>query len=198
MFRLTGLGPAPASQAAAESISSAPNAPPHLPLAKTGTTMSTKPSIPQTPLRTDIPRRAVEIPGSQRKTEVLGPEGKKLVVGRDIRLNGAISSCDCLVVEGWVEANLSETRSIVVAKGGTFNGVATVATAEISGLFEGELTVSDTVTVRPGGVFRGTLRYVHLVSERGATIEGTVAQVHRKAEPVKGLIGETKPADTSG
>ena len=97
-----------------------------------------KPAIPQTPFRTEIPRRAPEIPGSPRKLpDAAGFDGKKLVVGRDIRLSGAISSCDCLVVEGTVEANLTETRSIVVARGGTFTGAATVATAEISGVFDG-------------------------------------------------------------
>lgn len=159
-----------------------------------------KPAIPQMPFRTEIPRRAPDIPATQRKSpmENLGPEGKKLVVGRDIRLNGAISSCDCLVVEGTVEANLSETRSIVVAKGGTFTGTATVANAEISGLFEGELIATDTVTVRPGGTVRGTIQYANLVSERGAVIEGTLVVLSRKAEPVRAPSAQGNAAEATG
>jgi cytoskeletal protein CcmA (bactofilin family) len=130
--------------------------------------------------------------------DTLGPDGKKLVVGRDIRLNGAISSCDCLVVEGTVEANLSETRTIIVAKGGAFSGVATVANAEISGLFEGELIASDTVTVRPGGIVRGAIHSANLVSERGAVIEGTLAVLARKAEPVRALIGHADTPEAVG
>jgi len=162
--------------------------------------MSSKPAIPQMPFRTELPRRAPDIPTTQRKSpmEALGPEGKKLVVGREIRLNGAISSCDCLVVEGTVEANLSETRSIVVAKGGTFTGKATVANAEISGLFDGELIATDTVTVRPGGVVRGAILSANLVSERGAILEGTVAILPRKVEPVRAPGGHADAAQASG
>lgn len=159
-----------------------------------------KPAIPQMPFRTEIPRRTPDLPATQRKSpmDTLGPEGKKLVVGRDIRLNGAISSCDCLVVEGTVEATLSETRSIVVAKGGTFCGKATVATAEISGVFDGELIATDTVTVRPGGIVRGTLAYANLVSERGAVIEGTLRLLTRKAEPVRALIAQPAAPEAVG
>ncbi len=153
-----------------------------------------KPAIPHMPFRTEMPRRIPDIPSTPRKSPIdaLGPDGKKLVVGRDIRLNGAISSCDCLVVEGWVEATLNETRNVVVAKGGTFTGKATVAHAEISGLFDGELVATDTVTVRSGGVVRGTVRYANLVSERGAVIEGTLEALSSKTEPVRPPMG---PAD---
>lgn len=156
------------------------------------------PTTPQMPIRTEIPRRVPDIAGLPRKPSADTSEGKRLVVGRDIRLNGAISSCDCLVVEGTVEANLTETRSIVVAKGGTFNGIATVATAEISGLFDGELTVTDTVTVRPGGIVRGSIRYANLVSERGAVIEGSLSLLSQKAEPVRGLISRPEITGTAG
>lgn len=202
MFRLTGLGPArdvPDSETPAEDSGPAvlDTAPPLKPFSAKGTHMPpTKTSAPQSPFRTELPRRIPEIPGSQRKptSESVAPEGKKLVVGRDIRLSGAICSCDCLVVEGTVEADLSDTRTIVVARGGTFSGTATVTTAEISGLFEGELTASDSVTIRQGGIVKGTIHYANMVMDRGATVEGTLSPLPRKAAPVKALIGDAPPA----
>ena len=205
MIRLTGLRTAkaprnPDTPAEAAPTTAARSPLPIQPISTTGMPMSTKPAAPpQMPFRTEIPRRLPDLPGNQRKPmDGIGPEGKKLVVGRDIRLNGAISSCDCLVVEGTVEANLSGTRNIVVAKGGTFTGVANVATAEISGLFDGELAASDTVTVRPGGIVRGTIAYVNLVSERGAVIEGTLTAVSRKTEPTRTVVGHPKTSDAVG
>ncbi len=207
MFRLSGLGPARApdevQNAPAEATPAAPaaapeTAPPLKPFSKRGSHMPSKPSVPQQPFRSEIPRRVLDIPGMQRNLatpEGLSGEGKKLVVGRDIHLSGAISSCDCLVVEGQVEADLTQARSVVVSRGGVFKGTATVANAEISGLFDGDLTVSDTATVKPGGVVRGTIHYVNVVMERGAIVEGTLAPLPRKAPPVKGLIG---PTETSG
>ncbi|WP_337996386.1 polymer-forming cytoskeletal protein [Oleispirillum naphthae] len=160
--------------------------------------MPSKPSAPQQPFRNDIPRRVLDIPGAQRKPatpEGLAGDGKRLVVGREIRLSGAISSCDCLVVEGQVEADLTEARMVVVSRGGTFKGTATVANAEISGLFDGNLTVSDTATVKPGGVVRGTIRYTNLVMEKGGIVEGTLTPQPRKSAPVKGLMMPSDSAD---
>lgn len=202
MFRLTGLGPArdlPETEKSAEDAAPAvlDAAPPLKPFSSKGTHMPpTKTPPPQTPFRTDLPRRLPDLPSVTRKpaAEPVSPEGKKLVVGREIRLSGAICSCDCLVVEGTVEADLSETRSVTVARGGAFTGTATVANAEISGLFEGELTVTDTLTVRQGGIVKGTVAYANMVMERGATVEGTLAQLSRKAAPVRALIGDASDA----
>ncbi|MGZ0247735.1 MAG: bactofilin family protein, partial [Alphaproteobacteria bacterium] len=68
------------------------------------------------------------------------PEGKKLIVGREIELSGNISACDKLVVEGRVEAELQDCRQIEIAATGTFKGSAAIDMAEISGNFEGTLT----------------------------------------------------------
>ncbi len=42
------------------------------------------------------------------------PEHKKLIVGRDISLNGEIRTCDTLVVEGRVEAVLQDCKNIEI------------------------------------------------------------------------------------
>ena len=206
MFRLSGLGPArtpdgaqdtPAEVSSTKTPSTAPDtAPPLKPFSKRGSHMPSKPSAPQSPtqpFRNEIPRRVLDIPGAQRKPatpEGLAGDGKRLVVGCEIRLSGAISSCDCLVVEGQVEADLTEARTVIINRGGVFKGTATVANTEISGLFDGNLTVSDTATVKPGGVVRGTIHYANIVMERGGVIEGTLAPMPRKSAPVKGLIGQ--------
>ncbi len=126
--------------------------------------------------RPEIVRRAREYgtaPADDRSMGSFG-DGKKLIVGRDIELNGQISSCEKLVVEGKVEANISECREIEIAESGTFLGEAEIEVAEISGAFEGTINARDLLIVRATGHITGTIRFGRLEVERGGRIEGDV------------------------
>jgi hypothetical protein len=63
-------------------------------------------------------------------------------IGPQIVLLGEVTSCNRLVVEGTIKANIKECRDIAIAEGGLFSGSAAVQSAEISGRFEGEFKVS--------------------------------------------------------
>lgn len=101
-------------------------------------------------------------------------EGKKLIVGRDISLNGKITSCDRLIVEGSVEASLTDCRVMEVSEMGMYKGDAEVETAEISGKFEGSLTVRERLLVRASGKVAGQVRYGSLEVERGGQLTGDI------------------------
>lgn len=101
-------------------------------------------------------------------------EGKKLIVGRDIMLSGKITSCDKLVVEGRVEADLSETRAIEISPDGYFKGNAEIESAEIAGRFEGTVTVRQRLFIRSTGKVTGTIRYGTVEIEAGGEISGDV------------------------
>src|SRR5437016_6166054 len=96
----------------------------------------------------EAPRRAADVTAvTGRRAEVQpsgpgDPDSKKLVVGRGIALSGEIRACDRLIVEGQVEATLSDSRSIEISATGVFKGKAQIEAAEISGHFDGELVVS--------------------------------------------------------
>ena len=64
-------------------------------------------------------------------------DGKQLIVGKNIKLSGAIDVCESLVVEGTLEANLSGAKYLDIVYGGSFTGNAEVEEAHISGLFDG-------------------------------------------------------------
>jgi len=143
------------------------------PFSKKGTHAPSKPSTPA--YRPEVARHVVEIPGSPRRVDRSHTgenEGRKLVVGREICLNGKITSCDILVVEGEVEATLTDARLIDVADTGLFKGSAIVDEAEISGRFEGDLTARNLLTVHAGGQVSGTIRYGRIVIESGGEIRG--------------------------
>ncbi len=98
-------------------------------------------------------------------------------------MSGEIKSCDRLVVEGTVEAQLSDSRALEVTETGIFRGAAEVDMAEINGVFEGELNVEGRLFVRAQGRISGTIRYGELEVERGGRIAGEL-----------GNQGETAPA----
>lgn len=118
------------------------------------------------------------VAGAQQTTaERSESEGKKLIVGRGIRLSGEIRACEKLVVEGEVHADLSGALVLEIAENGLFKGRATVDYAEISGSFDGELTVRDRLLLRSSGQIDGDLRYAVMEIERGGRVRGTIGEL---------------------
>jgi cytoskeletal protein CcmA (bactofilin family) len=99
---------------------------------------------------------------------------RKLVVGRGIVFSGEITSCDCLVVEGTVKANIAGCHDINIAEGGLFTGSASVESAEIRGRFEGALNVSGRLLVHANGKVAAEVRYHQIEIERGGEISGNI------------------------
>jgi len=104
-------------------------------------------------------------------TEPSAP-GPMLLVGRDIRLSGEITTCEHLVVEGVVEGELSDTANLEIARSGRFRGSAVVESCLVDGAFEGELTVRGVLSLCATGRISGTIRYGEIEIERGGTIAG--------------------------
>ncbi len=163
------------------------SAPPLKPFSKRGAH-----SYSPVPARTESPRRMPEISGGgARRIDHPRASGnvddKKLIVGRDIRLTGEITSCDKLVVEGQVEASLNDARVIEVSRSGVFKGNATVHEADISGHFDGELTAREKLVVRGTGRISGSIRYGQIVIESGGEISGDMRTLTERE------IAETAP-----
>lgn len=108
------------------------------------------------------------------KPETSQTATRKLVVGRGIVFSGEITSCDCLVVEGTVKANIAGCHEIDIAEGGLFTGSASVDSAEIRGRFEGALTVSGRLLIHATGKVAAEVRYNQIEIERGGEISGNV------------------------
>lgn len=126
--------------------------------------------------RPEIVRRATDYASGPADDRTMGSygDGKKLIVGREIALNGQISSCEKLVVEGTVEASMSECREIEIAETGMFKGEAEIEIAEISGAFEGTIIARDLLIIRSTGRVTGSVRVGRLEVERGGQIQGDV------------------------
>ncbi len=100
--------------------------------------------------------------------------GGTLVIGQAIKFKGQIESCQNLIVEGRVEAELA-AKTLSVLKGGLFKGTAVVDKADIAGVFEGRLTVHGTLSILGSGKATGRIRYQRIAIDGGGEIAGDVA-----------------------
>jgi cytoskeletal protein CcmA (bactofilin family) len=118
--------------------------------------------------------------------EVKPAEVKKspriLTVGNDILLKGEIETCDRVIIEGRVEAKLSDVHTLAIAGCGSFKGTAEVEQAEITGLFEGDLIVNGRLVVYATGEVRGNITYGEIEIERGGKLTGQIKTVADSAQ----------------
>jgi cytoskeletal protein CcmA (bactofilin family) len=139
---------------------------------------ATKPAEP--PRRPNEAPRSIEPtpapPPARRETEI-----RHLIVGKEIVLRGEITHCDRLLIEGSVEASLSDCRDVEIAESGLFKGSAAIETAEIRGRFEGTLTVAKRLFIRSTGLVTGTIRYGQIEVERGGRLSGEIEAIAESA-----------------
>jgi len=154
---------------------------------------STMAPAPRAQAPAEPARRAPDVTATTGRRPDIRPsapgdsEGKKLIVGREIALNGEIRACDLLVVEGRVEAVLSDSRAIEVSATGVFKGKAQIESAEISGVFEGELVTTDKLIIHATGRVYGNIRYGQIEIARGGIIAGQIDVLSTGAAMESGL-----------
>jgi cytoskeletal protein CcmA (bactofilin family) len=118
---------------------------------------------------TPLPRSA-----DQPVTSANGIEPRTLFVGKGISLSGDINSCDRLVIDGSVQANLENCKHMTVSETGLFDGNALIDDAEVYGRFEGELTVRNRLAIRATGHVSGSVSYRRIEIEVGGKISGSI------------------------
>lgn len=122
-----------------------------------------------------IPRRVADIPNpAAARAAAAESDGRSLIVGKAIRMKGEISGCERLVIEGNVDATLSEVKSIEVTASGQFKGTAEVESAVIAGVYEGSLKVSGHLEVASTGAIKGSVSYKTIMVANGGKLEGTI------------------------
>ena len=100
-----GPGAGPGTNPGPNGPAKPPTMPPRSPdLARAGETMAIRPAEP------------IRRPGDPAARRPNDGEVRKLTVGREITLSGEITSCDKLIIEGSVEANLNNCRDVEIAE----------------------------------------------------------------------------------
>jgi cytoskeletal protein CcmA (bactofilin family) len=111
---------------------------------------------------------------------------RRLVIGAGITMSGEIEACDCLVIEGTVEAALKGARVLDVTETGVFYGAVEIEEATIAGRFEGDILVNGRLTIKDTGSVTGVISYRELQVEAGANIDGRITPIVAKVEKREG------------
>jgi cytoskeletal protein CcmA (bactofilin family) len=126
-----------------------------------------------------------------------GETGKRLIVGKGIQLKGEITACDRLVVEGQVEVTMNATRTLEITPSGHFIGSCEVEEADVSGVYDGDLTVRGRLIVHHNGKVTGKICYGELELERGGQISGELTvrdRMQSQAAPAQAGSGRRSAA----
>lgn len=119
-----------------------------------------------------------------RRTADRGNDGaeRRLTVGRGLSVTGEITACDILVVEGRVEAKLSDGKILEITESGQFRGNVEIESADIAGRYDGQLTVHGRLAVRGTGRLSGVIKYGELEVSAGGQIIGEMQVVGAGAQ----------------
>lgn len=165
---------APAAAKPAESKADVPEAKPAPTVAKPAPAPSFRPQPAPNIAATRAPVAAETRPTPAPANTVTKASKRILTVGNDIHMKGEISTCDRLVIEGSVDATLKDVHTVELAETGRFKGTAEVEDAEISGVFEGDLTVNGRLIIYSTGQVRGNVSYDEIEIERGGQLSGSI------------------------
>jgi len=130
---------------------------------------------------TDLPRAGSEAAHVAALSSQAEPEfgdkkvdARTLIVGPGVSFSGDLSSCDHLVVEGRVEANVDGCQNMMIAQTGVFKGNGSTENADVRGRIDGEFQARRRLLIRGSGHVSGTITYGEIEIEAGGKISGTI------------------------
>jgi cytoskeletal protein CcmA (bactofilin family) len=129
-------------------------------------------------IRSDIPGHSAMLTGTMpynTAAPAASVEERRLMVGRGIVLNGQITDCQHLAIEGTVTAETLLTQRLDILESGSFTGTANVQDAVIAGRFDGKLVATGRLTVKSTAHITGDIEYGALEIESGSRIEARIA-----------------------
>lgn len=143
-------------------------------------------------------RRVVDIPGASRRGGSASSEERRLTVGKGLSLAGEITSCDILVVEGKVEAKLTDGKLLEITESGQFRGSVEIENADIAGRYDGNLIVHGRLTVRTTGRISGMIKYGELEVSAGGQIIGEMQVTGGGSTQERGTSFKSAAKSTAG
>ncbi|MBV8809478.1 MAG: polymer-forming cytoskeletal protein [Acidobacteriaceae bacterium] len=159
-----------------------------------GTTVNRKPTEsfwkstePPRPADPPNPISETQWPPHPRNNEA---DDRTLIIGPGVSVSGEITSCDRLIVQGKIEAKLTDCPNVIIREGGVFKGESSTEDAEVQGSFDGNLVVSKRLLIRATGRVSGIIAYGEIEIERGGKIAGDIKHEGGSA------VSHLKPART--
>jgi cytoskeletal protein CcmA (bactofilin family) len=138
------------------------------------------------------------------------PGGQPNRIEKNTKIKGDIISEADFRIDGKLDGNVKTSGKVVIGKGGYINGKVECVNADIEGNFNGELLVSDLLSLKSSAIIEGTVTVAKLSVEPGATfnascsmngkngLNGTTSRpVDYKESAVASMKQQTESAKTS-
>lgn len=94
-------------------------------------------------------------------------------IEKNTKIKGDIISEADFRIDGKLDGNVTTSGKVVIGKGGYIHGKVECVNADIEGNFNGELLVSDLLSLKASAVIEGTVSVSKLAVEPGATFNAS-------------------------
>ena len=132
----------------------------------------------------DLPNETIN-----EKNDVYRPTkgSSKVVIGEGVTIKGDITNAEEVQIDGKADITL-KTQNINVGSKGILNGSIEAENADIWGKVDGDLKISNTLTVQELGHVSGKIEYSQLQIKLGGNITGELIKIDKKIN--KSIITE--------
>lgn len=110
------------------------------------------------------------------------------IIGAGTKIVGDIETNGDLRVDGAIEGNIQSKGKLVLGTAGSIKGTIKCVNAEISGVFDGKMEVSELLSLKSTATFKGEMVVAKLSIEPGAVFVGTCNMADKRnvvTEPTK-------------
>jgi cytoskeletal protein CcmA (bactofilin family) len=111
-------------------------------------------------------------------------------IEKNTKIKGDIISEADFRIDGKLDGNVKTSGKVVIGKGGYIHGKVECVNADIEGSFNGELLVSDLLSLKASAVIEGTVSVTKLAVEPGATFNASCSMKG------KGGLSSSAPASS--
>ena len=94
-------------------------------------------------------------------------------IEKNTKIKGDIISEADFRIDGKLDGNVKTSGKVVIGKGGYIHGKVECVNADIEGSFNGELLVSELLSLKESAVIEGTVAVAKLAVEPGATFNAS-------------------------
>lgn len=119
-------------------------------------------------------------------------------IEKNTKIKGDIVSEADFRIDGKLDGNVTTSGKVVIGKGGYIHGKVECVNADIEGNFNGELLVSDLLSLKASAVIEGTVSVTKLAVEPGATFNASCTMKGKGGSLKSGNPSVTTTSNSSG
>ena len=117
-------------------------------------------------------------------------------IEKNTKIKGDIVSEADFRIDGKLDGNVKTSGKVVIGKDGYIHGKVECVNADIEGSFNGELLVSDLLSLKSSAVIEGTVAVTKLAVEPGATFNASCTMKGKGGASMSS--GSSSSSNTSG